>query len=210
MVPGMTNLIRCRGAISEIAGLFDAEADLGLLWQPIIWPGESVLVIIPSASGRRLQRMSWGLPSSAFADPRPRSRRATIFGSDMVDRSGGIVSHDLLARCLIVIESFAYPEGVSGQRTRTWGGLWDEPLAAWAGVCVPGAQNNGCAGILSPANALFSKVSGHLPLLLPPEERAPWLDGASPLSLTTSYPETAWYLERSDERWSNGLPIGEA
>jgi putative SOS response-associated peptidase YedK len=112
-----------------------------------------------------------------------------------------------MVRCLIVLESFAYPEGPADLRTRVWAGLWDEPLCAWAGLCMP--DWSGCAGILVPANALLERVSAHMPLLLPPEARCPWLEGCSIHALGGTYPRADWYLERSDEHWSKGTPVDD-
>ena len=205
----MTNLIRCRGAVSEIATLFDAEPDPDLLWAPTIWPGEHVLAVTASAGSRRLQTIPWGLPAELFLEPKSPSHRATIFARDLIGRNGGLVAPDLLERCLIIIEACASPEGEDGQQTRTWSGLWDEPLVAWAGLCRLEADEPGCAGLLTPANPLIGRVSGHMPFLLTPEGQAAWLDGCSPLVLPPSWSDGAWYLERSDERWSNGDAEGQ-
>lgn len=203
----MTNLIRCRGSLSEMAGCFKAEAEPGLIWRPLLWPGQEVPVVSIAAQARALRLASWGLPSQVFAKERSLAQRATLFGRDIAGDGGGIMAPERMVRCLIVLESFAYPEGPADLRTRVWAGLWYEPLCAWAGLCMP--DWSGCAGILVPANALLERVSAHMPLLLPPEARRPWLEGCSIHALGGTYPQADWYLERSDEHWSKGTTVDD-
>ncbi|MBN8805540.1 MAG: hypothetical protein J0H81_10695 [Sphingopyxis terrae] len=202
----MTNLIRCRGAVSEIAGLFDAEPAPDLIWTPEIWPGEPALIVAARNGKRRLQTSAWDLPDATFAIPRPQSRRGTLFAREIADTGDGGLIAAKLERCLIVIESFAYPHGDRGERCRAWGGLWDEPLCAWAGLCH---ADGGFAGLLTPAAEPIRTVSDHMPLLLPREEHDAWLEGQSLLALSTSYPDANYYLERTTEIWSSGRLIDE-
>lgn len=199
----MTNLLRCRGAVSEIANLFAANADPGLNWRPTIWPGETVLIVTADGDGRRLRTVPWGLPENSFAQARPKAQRTGIFSRHLAKRDGDLIQPEHLERCLIVIEAFAYPDGPSGKRTRSWAGLWDEPLCAWAGVWSRTGTQVGCAGVLIPSNALISRVSPHQPWLLP-DGHDTWLANASEAAIYHDYPDDAWYLERTSEAWSSG------
>ena len=206
----MTKLIRCRGSLAEIASTFDAQPTSVLHWHGDIWPGERVLVVTGSEDGRRLDSFAWGLPSSCFVASDRHEHRETFFARDLAPRSGSLVAPDCLTRCLIVVEAVAYPVGDAGERTRAWAGLWDEPLAAWAGVCVAD-DPSGCAGLLIPANSLIAQVSGHMPMLLQRRDWQEWLAGSTPAwDLGPAYPLSAWYLERSGEIWSTGAQIDDA
>lgn len=198
----MTNLIRCRGALAEIAQLYSAQPDGNLHWHGHIWPGETALVVTQDGAGRRLSAMSWALPESCYFSPLPPSRRSSFFAREMIPAGGSIVNPDYLTRCLIVMEACAYPNRSGERVTRSWAGLWDTPLAAWAGLCS--LEGGGCTGLLLPANELIARVSRNMPMLLPPEEQEAWLAGESPLSMERAYQPDDWYLEPSDEMWSSG------
>ncbi|WP_145200068.1 SOS response-associated peptidase family protein [Sphingobium sp. B2] len=206
----MTKLIRCRGGLAEIASAFDAQPASALHWHGDIWPGERALVVTSCDGGRRLDMLEWGLPSSCFVTGDRHEHRETVFARDLAPRSGSLVAPDLLTRCLIVVEAVAYPVGDAGGRTRAWAGLWDEPLAAWAGVCAADVSS-GCAGILIPANSLIAQVSGHMPMLLQRHDWQDWLEGRSPAwDLGPAYPLSAWYLEQWGESWSTGILMDDA
>jgi len=107
-----------------------------------------------------------------------------------------------LRRCLIVLESFAYPSGWAGSYTRSWLGLSDRPLAAWAGFCEN--DRSGYAGLLAVACPTVATVNNHMPRLLAPLDHAAWLDGVGPLSLSAPQAESDYYHDNFGERWSTG------
>lgn len=195
----MTSLIRARGATSEITRLFDADADFELRWRDVIWPGDCALVVTEEGGGRRLSALRWSLPALAFGRPVPAKQRGTLFVGDLVD-GGRLDAPDRLRRCLIVLEAFAHPWGQAGHRTRSWFGLSDRPLAAWAGFCM--GDGSGCAGLLMSANQMVAAASNHMPRLLAPQDHTDWLGGIGLLSLSETANE--YYHENFGERWSTG------
>lgn len=203
----MTCLLRTRGSASEMAGLFDAEPNPRLEWREPIWTGDAVPVVVMGEDGtRRIRTMTWGLPALAFAKAVPAKQRGSIYPRDLT-RTGSRVQDPVgLERCLIILESFAYPMGQAGECTRGWIGLWDEPLTVWAGVCIADC----CAGLLVLANERVEPLSDTMPRLLQPEDRDLWLAGPSLLSLGPGYPEAAFYRENLGERWSSGQQIDNA
>jgi len=203
----MSNLIRCRGSASEIAARFDAGPVRDLAWRSHIWPGEAGLVVLLDQQTRALQTLIWGLPAQGFVKRHPLRERIGLFARDLVD-GGRVRDPDMLTRCLIIIEDVAYPDGPLGARTRSYAGLWDMPLCAWAGLCICREGDNGFAGLLIPANALVARVSAHMPLLLPQEAWQPWLEGEALHALSGVYAEQDWYLEPSGENWSNLAAAG--
>ncbi|MEO7467274.1 MAG: hypothetical protein ABIV36_09695 [Sphingobium limneticum] len=187
-----------------MAALFDASPDEGLAWRDVIWPGEKLLVVTGGSGERRLQNKTWGLARQCFAGAAPLARRATLFPRDLIGGSR-LASVEQLLPCLIVMEAFAYPDGPAGRRTRAWAGLWDHPLCAWAGLW----SEDGVAGMLGLSHDPIARVSGHMPLVLTGPDQQSWLEGMSPLALSGSYPDAAFYLERTDELWSTGTFVGE-
>ncbi|MBX3563588.1 MAG: hypothetical protein KF730_03320 [Sphingomonas sp.] len=184
-----------------MARLFNAEPDPKLDWPESIWTGEQVPVVVADEDGaRRLTTMAWGLPATAFFDPVPSKQRGVIYSRDFWRSATRLGDLALMSRCLILLESFAYPAGQSGQCTRSWIGLWDRPLAAWAGVCIDGA----CAGVLIEANPLVEPLSSTMPRLLTADDHALWLEGATLLSLGPLFGDDEFYRENLAERWSTG------
>ncbi|MCP1469363.1 putative SOS response-associated peptidase YedK [Sphingobium sp. OAS761] len=195
--------------MSEMQALFGAEPCGKPAWEPLIWPGEPVVAVTERNGRRMIDTQAWGLPAAAFVDSdRSRAHRAILFPRELRADAGALVDPGELERCLIVLESFAYPDGPGGQRTRAWAGLWEQPLVGWAGFCVPGGQ--GCAGLLVLANPLIERASRHMPLLLRPDGHDAWLDGsATILSVAAVTEEADFFLERTDERWSTGASLDD-
>jgi putative SOS response-associated peptidase YedK len=202
----MTCLIRCRGSASEIARLFDADPDSGLDWRESIWTGEPVPVVVRENGARRLRMMTWGLSAPAFAKPVHPRQRGTFYARDLQPGRGRLRDPAALGRCLILLESFAYPAGSAGRWTREWTGLSDHPLTAWAGICT----KDGCAGLLDLANLTVFDVSSIMPRLLAPDDHARWLAGHAIPGLGLPYPDAAFYCENLAEHWSTGRPQEEA
>jgi len=181
--------------------LFAAAPDLGLTWRETIWPEEPALVIVADDNGaRRLTRRRWGLPPEAFAQRVPAKQRGTLYPRDVSRGVSRLNDPAGLSRCLIVMEAFAYPADQDGVSTRSWFGVSDHPLLAWAGYC----GGDRCAGLLVGANALIEPSSSTMPRLLIPPDHADWLAGAALLSLGPSFDDECFYCERLGERWSTG------
>lgn len=200
----MTALVRCRSSGAEIAGRFAATRAGPLGWRPVIWPGEELVAILPSAGGRCLVAMPWGLDPSVFTASLSLSARAVVHPRDL-GRMGRILAGECPSSCLIVAEDFAYPSGPPGRRTRCWAGLWDHSLVAWAGVVLGGRL----AGLVVPANSLVGRVSRHMPLLLDEEGQAIWLETGDPGAVARRFGTGAWYLEETDEAWSTGRALAD-
>lgn len=198
----MTSLIRTRAATSEMTRLFDAKADFGLTWGNVIWPGEAALVVTEDNGHRRLSAMRWSLPALAFVRPVPAKQRGILFARDL-GHGGRLNAPNRLRRCLIIIEAFAYPSDEGGQCTRSWFGLTDRPLSAWAGFCEKDA--GGCAGLLTCATLTVATASDNMPLLLSAKDHIHWLSGGGLLSLSPREPDEAHYHENFGERWSTGV-----
>ncbi|WP_298195212.1 hypothetical protein [Novosphingobium sp.] len=200
----MTSLLRCRAAVSEMAFLFDATADPGLTWFPTIWPGEKAIIVTRRAHGRHLCALFWGLPRGPISEARGDRPRTTLFAREIAGDNRVPLGLDLLERCLIVVEDFGYATGEKGHRTRSWFGLWDEPICAWAGLCLPDPASGGFAGMLTAANPYADPVSRTMPIVLPPSQWEGWLAGAALHRLEQSYDSDAFYLERTPELWASG------
>jgi putative SOS response-associated peptidase YedK len=115
-------------------------------------------------------------------------------------------------RCLIPMDSFALPDGSSGQRTRSWFGLWDDPLFACAGVWRTFEGLNCFLGMATPANALVARVGRTMPVILSKEGHGRWLNGdlLDVMELCRRpIPNEIMWLEQTDELWSSGRSVAE-
>lgn len=205
----MTKLIRCRGALSEIANHFSATPSAALRWTPTIWPGEDVLIATNAPGGPQIELARWQLPASCFTSAEPADRRSNLFARDLVPGAGRLLDADNLVRCLIIVEDVAYPTKDRDAVTRTWVGAWDEPYIAWAGVCAPSAGKLHCAGLLVLATGLIAQAAANMPYFLPRASWASWLAGDPGHAMPAHFEEQAYYLEPSDEDWSSGRTLDE-
>lgn len=198
----MTALLRTRGSSSEMARLFAAEPDSALDWRTTIWAGDAVSVVLIDENRRRLTTACWGLPARSFNTPVPSKQRGTLYPRDL-GFSSRLHHRSGFRRCLIIVESFAYPGCREARCTREWFGLWDEALTAWAGLYEP--EDGSCAGLLVRSNERVEPCSSRMPLLLTARDRERWLSGDGLLALGFGYDTEAFYRENLGERWATGL-----
>jgi putative SOS response-associated peptidase YedK len=198
----MTALLRCRGSTAEMARLFDAVPDADLDWRETSWSGDPVPVVFGDGDARRLTTSRWGLPEDAYAKAVAVKQRGTLYSRDLVSGPSRLSDPARLRRCLILVESFAYPDGPVREATRAWFGLRDTPLSAWAGFSTP--DGSCCAGLLMLANERVAPCSHTMPWLLTPAGQERWLEGAGQLSIGVGYEADAFYRENLGECWSTG------
>lgn len=185
-----------------MARLFAAEPDPALDWRPTSWAGDPVPVVLIEDDRRRLTTARWGLSAGSFNAPVPAKQRGTLYPRDL-GFSSRLHHPAVFRRCLIIVESFAYPGCRDEQCTREWFGLWDEALTAWAGLYAP--DDGACAGILVQANERVEPCSSRMPLLLTAKDRERWLSGGGLLALGFGYESEDFYRENLGERWATGL-----
>lgn len=198
----MTVLYRCRTALSEVAQTFSAVPPGAARWSAEVWPGRTGLVVSEAERERRIAPMAWGVRELSLGKDRGQESRATAWFRELYrDRV------DLLKpgrRCLIVLDSFAYPGGTSGARTRTWFGFEDRPIFAWAAFSSEGREGPAFCGLMVAANELVTE-SRAMPAIVAPSDCEAWLAGdmasvARIARTTTDFAEM--YREVTEEPWS--------
>lgn len=144
--------------------------------------------------------MKFGLPIPIGA-PDPKQKPITSFWWHEIVRS----DPDLLtpsSRCLIILDSFSFPGGPDGGRTRTCYGFDDRPIFAWAGLWRDSGKARGYAGLLVPAAAPISPGSA-MPAIVDPANYSSWLaakpspDGVTGFAVAAQ----ALYREESERPW---------
>ena len=128
----MPSLYRCRTSLGEVAALFAATPPPRADWSAELWPGRTGLVVRRDGEERRIDAMRWGADLPAGAADFPRHRRSELWFRELWPAHAHLLAPE--ARCLIVVEEFALPDGPAGARARTWYGFDNPPLFAWAGV----------------------------------------------------------------------------
>ncbi|MBY8823448.1 SOS response-associated peptidase family protein [Sphingomonas colocasiae] len=198
----MTALYRCRTALSEVAGLFEADAPPQADWSAELWPGRTGLIVRSANAGRVVETMKWGIAGNIADGTRGRPPATTLWFRELFPSRPDWLDPE--RRCLIIMDSFACPEGPAGARTRTWFGLEHIPLFAWAGIWRENESARGYCGLVAAADDRI-RDRGPMPALLRPEEAGEWLLGdlitAGRLA-RRSYPAEDMYREALDEPWS--------
>lgn len=204
----MPSLYRCRGSTEELRTLFSCEPEQGLKWRALVRPRQSALVVRREGSRRVAEIMQWGIPA-----PQASERRYSWTELDPFSDLAFGKRVERPRRCLIVLDSFALPDGPKLQRTRSWFGLWDEPLFAWAGLWREIETVGRCyLGAVTDANALVKRVGRVMPVILKRDEYELWLYGSVRDVLPLwrrSYDAGSMWLEQTDELWSKGTSLQE-
>lgn len=192
--------------MSEIALLFGANMRPAFDWPALMWPGRMGLVVLTREGERSIERMRWGLsmPKSGLDGDR---ERTVAVAHDLLGPLGYRNPSDPPGRCLIICESFACAEGPVGRRTRTWFGLSDAPLFAWAGLWRSRCQKPGYVGLMTMANELVDPVAAAMPVILDTPAQEAWLNGSigDAMRLRRAFPAAAMYRERTEEPWRGDM-----
>jgi len=196
-------LYRCRTALSEVRDQFNSLTPAQADWSAEVWP-ERIGLVVYRKDGRRIAApMRWGIPRTILDGVRNRRPVSTTMWFDRRTVAES-VRFENPWRCLIVLDSFAYPSGPPGKRTRTWFGHEDRPIFAWAGVWAQVEDEKRFCGPLAAANNVVPGPS--MPVILDPDEYDLWLGGrfdrASPLA-NRPYSERRIYQENLDEPWGH-------
>ncbi|ALR20960.1 SOS response-associated peptidase family protein [Sphingobium baderi] len=198
----MTTLYRCRTALSEVRDQFRAITPDRASWSAEVWPERVGLVVYRKGSKRIAEPMRWGIPSTILNGGRNRRAVSTSIRFNRV-KVEKLARFDNPWRCLIVMDSFAYPSGPPGARTRTWFGLDSRPVFAWTGVWAHIGEEKRYCGLLAEANLVVAGPS--MPVILDPDDYKLWLGGrfdrATPLA-NRPYSEERMYTEALGEPWN--------
>lgn len=169
----------------------------------MVWPRCEGLVVDHDGERRHLKRLTWGIPARATVGAGDRPRVAPYI-DNIMSAVGFGDRRSPPERCLIILDSFAWPDGERGKRTQGWFGLWDEPLFAWAGIVrdVPG-YGPAYAGLLTAANPLVARVADRMPAILSRDQQEIWLTAPLAEAARCRRPidEAAMFFEPTDEPW---------
>ncbi|WP_336986969.1 SOS response-associated peptidase [Altererythrobacter aquiaggeris] len=195
----MCNLYRMTRAVDEIAGLFNAAAQVGNAGAEI-YPGYPGYV----AEGGRLRQMSWGFPLAMrgkhgqILKPRPvnNARADKLQGgfwkSSFTDR-----------RCLIPVTAWAEAEGENGKKTRSWLSLPDSSVFSIGGIWRSSAEwGDVYSMVMTDAAPQVSAVHHRMPVIVAPEDRDVWLTSPADQAFELCRPWQGHIaIDRTTEPW---------
>ena len=128
----MCNLYTATKSAAEVAALFRAQVPLPFNIPSDILPGRPGMVVREQEGGRILQSMVWGFPLR-LKTMKPGSKPKPVNNiADLRKPMWMGLARKPEWRCLIPVTRFAEAEGEKGSKTRTWFGVRDQPMFAWA------------------------------------------------------------------------------
>jgi len=199
-------------SVADIAGHFDAEPPADLEVPSEITEGLAGLVVLEREGRRVLRSMTWGFPRYS-REARENGDRPERLGlvADMTNPMWTKTVVDPRYRCLIVLTHFGNPDGVAGEKTRTWFSVKDQPITAWGGFCRNTPEFGPVyAGLTMDANEAIPPTNDRMPVLLDPEDYGRWLRGGIKEAIYFQYrpPFAADRMEilRSEDLWRSGKP----
>ncbi|SBV33189.1 conserved protein of unknown function [uncultured Sphingopyxis sp.] len=202
----MCNLVTLNSTVDEVASYFKARRPTATNASPgDVYPGGQGFVVRSHEGTRVVQSMTWGFPvrlkhMKPTSKPKPvnnaRDDKLLTFWRPWFTNP----TH----RCLIPFTSFAEAEGEKGKMTRTWIGVADQPLAAWAGLWRPTDEWGDCyTGVMVDATEELWDIHDRMPVILQPEDHDTWLHAPAEeaMALVAKYPANRLSVRRTDEPW---------
>lgn len=216
----MCNLYTVSVSTSEIADEFDAVMEDSFnAGEGDVYPGGQGIVVREREGRRILQQMTWGWPRPMTSKktgkpikPKPVNNIANL-GSYPWRFIAGKPEH----RCLIPLTGFCEAEGEEGRKTRTWFGVNERPLFAWAGMWdTSDTWGNWYSGLMTDCNEVVRPVHNRMPVLLHKDEFDRWLHGTLDDAIMFQdrcFPDELTTIERTGDSWFRkkgavpGLPL---
>lgn len=203
----MCNLITCNASRVEVARTFDAFNPANFnAGEAEVYPGTRGMVVREADGQRILEAMAWGFPlrtkdMKPGSKPKPVNNIANL--ESIMWRS---IAPDPAHRCLIPLTGFAVAEGPPKAKTRTWFGIKDQPIFAWAGMWKDSDEWGAVySGLMTKANDLIAPVHERMPVLLHRHEYDLWLHGGIEDVLSFRdrvFPPELLTVDRTPEPWN--------
>ena len=180
-------------------------------------PGQDVAAVRAHPDGRRLSMLRWGLLPAWAKDPNMGYRMINARAETVASKPAFRAAYRA-RRCLIPADGFyewvregavkqPYLIGHCDGRPMAFAGLWerwrvpqDAVLPRSLAGAAPGDAIETCTVLTTQANDMMKPIHHRMPVILPPEAFAPWLEGEE-LALSPCPSETM--TARPVSRWVN-------
>lgn len=204
----MCNLYTVSVSANEIADEFDAAMeDAFNAGAGDVYPGGQGIVVREREGRRILQQMTWGWPRPMKSKktgqpikPKPVNNIANLDGFPWRFIAGK-PEH----RCLIPLTGFCEAEGEEGRKTRTWFGVDERPIFAWAGMWDDSPEwGRWYSGLMTDCNEVVRPVHNRMPVLLHRDEFDRWLHGTLEDAIVLQercFPDALTTIERTGDPW---------
>ena len=202
----MCNLVTLKASVDEVASHFRARRPKKTNASPgDVYPGWQGFVVREQAGERVMDAMTWGFPVRLkHMKPTSKPKPVNNARDDKLMTFWRRWFTNPAQRCLIPFTAFAEAEGAKGQMTKTWIGVSDQPLAAWAGLWRPTDEWGDCyTGVMVDATSELIDIHDRMPVILHPDDQDRWLR-ATPdeaMLLVSKYPADRLVVERTNEPW---------
>jgi putative SOS response-associated peptidase YedK len=170
--------------LEEYFSLTDFAANLEFAARYNLTPGQAVAVVREHDGRRRIDALQWGLVPF-WAKDASIGRKLVNARLDSVAVKPAFREAWTRRRCLIPASGFyEWSEPIGGRKRPHFIRPGDEPLLALAGLwerwrTPTGEKLETCVIVTTDANAQLAKVHDRMPLLIPRDAHALWLDPRS-------------------------------
>lgn len=202
----MCNLYSMRKSAAEVAAHFRVANPVPSNAADEIYPGAPGLVVREQDGQRVMQSMAWGFPLRLRGMAPTSKPRAVNNIADIRKNMWVGLARKPEWRCLIPLDGFAEAEGAKGSKTRTWFGVEEQPLFAWAGLWrLSDEWGPVYSGVMTDCNEAIRPVHDRMPVLLHVDEYDAWLRGSIDDALTFQlrcFPDHLIRMNRTEQPWS--------
>lgn len=204
----MCNLYTTKVSAAEVADYFSAKMPANFnAGEGEVYPGGHGMVVREENGERILQSMTWGFPLAQKSKKtgKPIKPKPVNNIADLSSFMWRFVAPRPEHRCLIPLTGFCEAEGEAGSKTRTWFGVKDQPIFAWAGMWkVSDEWGPVYSGLMTDCNEVVRPVHNRMPVLLRPDEYERWLHGTLDDVVAfqdSCFPDELTTVERTQEPW---------
>jgi putative SOS response-associated peptidase YedK len=204
----MCNLYATRAGSAEIAALFRAKMQAAPnVAEGDVYPGGHGLVVREEAGERVLQSMTWGFPLAQKSKKtgQPIKPKPVNNIADLTSYMWRFIAPRPEHRCIIPLTGFCEAEGQQGAKTRTWFGVRERPIFAWAGLWKNSDEWGPVySGLMTDCNEAVRPVHDRMPVLLHEEDYDIWLRGSLDDVMSFQgrcFPDDLIQMERTADPW---------
>lgn len=204
----MCNLYTTKASAAEIASAFGARMTINFnAGEGEVYPGGIGMVVREDAGERVLQSMTWGFPLAQKSKKtgQPIKPKPVNNIRELSSFMWRYVAPRPENRCLIPLTGFCEAEGEKGVMTRTWFGVHDRPIFAWAGMWKNSDEWGPVySGLMTDCNEAVRPVHDRMPVLLHEGDFDRWLRGSLEDVMAFQdrcFPDEMIRMERTVEPW---------
>lgn len=205
---GKCNLYTNRVSAAEVAATFGAVMPTNFnAGEGEVYPGGRGIVVREEGGQRVVEAMTWGFPLAQKSKKtgQPIKPKAVNNIADLSSFMWRFVASRPEHRCLIPLTGFCEAEGEWGAKTRTWFGVRDRPIFAWAGMWKHSDEWGPVySGLMTSCNEVVRPVHDRMPVLLQAEDYDRWLHGSLDEVIAFQdrcFPDELTTIDRTADLW---------